>query len=222
MVALVAIASPLHRAHVTAQATATSISSSSGSVEWDHGPVVAGQVTNLGAQDVCPPGLCDNHDLSVVLPAPAATFYTTNTATLTITFTWTSSAPSDIDLFAISPAGADHGPGAPDGTFTGPGHETLAITDPLDGVWHIRSTAALSPLPTSVHAVATLTTAPKPTSPATAPPPHGVAAFVNYAAPEDCPAGTVPGTFQSSASCITPAIGSTTASGHDAGSRPSA
>src|SRR4051812_1611293 len=216
-VALVALASPLQPTHLKAQTTATTVSSSSGTVEWNHGAVFAGQVTNLGVQDVCPPGLCDNHDLTLVLPAPASTFYSTNTATLTIAFTWTSSAPTDIDLFAISPAGADHGPGAPDGTFTGPGSETLTITDPLDGVWHIRATAALSPLPTSVHAVATLTTAPKPATPAPAPQPHGVATFVNYAAPEDCPAGTVPGTFQSSSTCITPALGSTTSSQHDAG-----
>src|SRR3954462_10038749 len=216
-VALVALASPLHRTHLKAQTTATTVSSSSGTVEWNHGAVFAGQVTNLGVQDVCPPGLCDNHDLTLVLPAPASTFYSTNTATLTIAFTWTSSAPTDIDLFAISPAGADHGPGAPDGTFTGPGSETLTITDPLDGVWHIRATAALSPLPTSVHAVATLTTAPKPATPAPAPQPHGVATFVNYAAPEDCPAGTVPGTFQSSSTCITPALGSRAWSQHGAG-----
>ena len=213
----VALASPSHPTHLEAQATATTISSSSGAVEWDHGPVFAGQVTNLGVQDVCPPGLCDNHDLTVVLPAPASTFYSTNTATLTITFTWTSAAPTDIDLFAISPAAADHGPGAPDGTFTGPGNETLTITDPLDGLWHIRSTAALSPLPTAVHATATLTTAPKPTAAAPAPQPPGVATFVNYAAPEDCPAGSVPGTFQSSPTCITPALGSTTSGQHGAG-----
>src|SRR4029079_12293579 len=75
-VALVTILAPLPRTHVEAQATATTINSSSGPVEWDHGVVVAGQVTNLGVQDVCPPGLCDNHDLNVVLPTPAATFYT--------------------------------------------------------------------------------------------------------------------------------------------------
>src|SRR6195256_1751813 len=216
-VALVALASPLHRTHLKAQATATTLSSSSGPVEWDHGAVIAGQVTNLGVQDICPPGLCDNHDLNVVLPAPAAPFYTTSTATLTIKFTWTSPAPTDIDLFAISPAAADHGPGAPDGTFTGPGYETLTITDPLNGVWHIRSTAALSPLPTPVHAVATLTTAPKPTLPALAPRPQGVATFVNYAAPEDCPAGTVPGTYQSSSNCIPPSLGSTSSGAHGAG-----
>src|SRR5437867_500324 len=139
---------------LTAQSPGGSISSTSGPVQWDFQPVIAGQVTNLGAQDVCPPGLCDNHDLVVALPAPAATFYTTNTAKLTIKYTWSSSAPTDIDIFAISPAAADHGPGDPDGTFTGPGEETLTVTDPLDGLWHIRSMAALSPLPTSVHAVA--------------------------------------------------------------------
>src|SRR3954463_780684 len=193
-IALLALTLPSHGAQLKGQTTATTISSSAGAVEWDHGPVVAGQVTNLGVQDVCPPGLCDNHDLNVVLPSPAATFYTNNTATLTIKFTWTSSAPTDIDLFGVSPAGADHGPGAPDGLFTGPGYETLTITDPIDGLWHIRSTAALSPIPTSVHAVATLTAAAKPTSAAAPPQPHGVATFVNYAAPEDCPPGPVPGT----------------------------
>jgi len=216
-IALLALTLPSHGAQLKGQTTATTISSSAGAVEWDHGPVVAGQVTNLGVQDVCPPGLCDNHDLNVVLPSPAATFYTNNTATLTIKFTWTSSAPTDIDLFGVSPAGADHGPGAPDGLFTGPGYETLTITDPIDGLWHIRSTAALSPIPTSVHAVATLTAAAKPTSAAAPPPPHGVATFVNYAAPEDCPAGPLPGTYQSAANCITPSAGSTASSQHDAG-----
>ena len=216
-IALIALTLPSHRAQIEGQANTTSISTSSGTVEWDHGPVVAGQVINAGVQDVCPPGLCDNHDLNVILPAPAATFYTTNTATLTIKFTWTSSAPTDIDLFAISPAGADHGPGAPDGLFTGPGNETVTITDPLDGVWHIRSTAALSPIPTPVHASAILTTAPKPTSPAAPPSPHGVATFINYGAPEDCPQGPVPGTYQSSSNCITPAVDSTTSGQHDAG-----
>src|SRR5689334_2817406 len=66
-VALVGIIAMLPRTRLAAQATASTISSSSGPVEWDHGVVVAGQVTNLGVQDVCPPGLCDNHDLHVVL-----------------------------------------------------------------------------------------------------------------------------------------------------------
>ncbi len=97
----------------------SSISSSSGPVSWDFGPVVAGTVTNVGIQDVCPPGICDDHDLTVLLPAPAATFYQTMTAKLTITYTWTSTVPTDLDIFAISPSGADHGPGSPDDTSTG-------------------------------------------------------------------------------------------------------
>ena len=74
---------------VSAQSAGSSISSTSGAAQWDYAAVVAGQVTNLGVQDVCPPAFCDNHDLNVVLPSPAATFYQTMTATLTIKFTWT-------------------------------------------------------------------------------------------------------------------------------------
>ncbi len=196
---------------------ADSISSTSGPVQWDYAAVVAGQVTNAGVQDICPPGMCDNHDVTVVLPSPAATFYQTMTATLTIRFTWTSSAPTDIDIFAISPSGADHGPGAPDGFFTGPGEETLTVTDPVDGTWHIRSMAALSPLPTAAHAVATLTVAPKPTAPVPAPAPDGAPTFVNYAAPEDCPPAIPPSSTPPPPNCITPSPDSTTAATHDAG-----
>ena len=37
----------------------SSISSSSGPVSWDFGPVGGGTVTNVGIQDVCPPGMCE-------------------------------------------------------------------------------------------------------------------------------------------------------------------
>ena len=150
---------------VSAQSAGTSISSTSGPVSWDFGPVVAGTVTNVGIQDTCPPGLCDNHDLTVILPAPAATFYQTNTVQLTLKYTWTSTAPTDLDIFAISPNAADHGPGSPDDTSTGAGEEDLTLTDPVDGVWHIRSVAATAPLPTGAHLVATMTVAPRPTTP---------------------------------------------------------
>jgi hypothetical protein len=199
---------------VSAQAgppPSSSINSGSGPVSWDFGPVVAGTVTNVGIQDICPPGMCDDHDLSVVLPSPAATFYQTMTAKLTITYTWTSSVPTDLDVFAISPSGADHGPGSPDDTSTGAGIEVLTVTDPVDGVWHIRSVAALAPLPASAHAVVTLSTAARPTTAPPPPPAPGAPAFVNYPAPEDCTApNTPPG-------CIQPALGSTTASTHGAG-----
>ena len=189
----------------------SSISSSSGPVSWDFAAVGGGTVTNVGIQDICPPGMCDDHDLTLILPAPAATFYQTMTAKLTITYTWTSTVPTDLDVFAISPSGADHGPGSPDDTSTGPGIEILTVTDPVDGVWHIRSVAALAPLPASAHAVVTLTTAARPTPPPPSPPAPGAPTFVNYAAPEDCTApNTPPG-------CIQPALGSTTASTHGAG-----
>jgi len=189
----------------------SSISSSSGPVSWDFSAVGGGTVTNVGIQDICPPGMCDDHDLTVVLPAPAATFYQTMTAKLTITYTWTSTVPTDLDVFAISPSGADHGPGSPDDTSTGPGIEILTVTDPVDGVWHIRSVAALAPVPTTAHSVVTLTTAARPTTPPPPPPAPGAPTFVNYPAPPDC-AGT-----QQPPSCITPSLGSTTAAEHAAG-----
>ncbi len=189
----------------------SSISSSSGPVSWDFGPVGGGTVTNVGIQDICPPGMCDDHDLTVVLPAPAPTFYQTMTANLTINYTWTSTMPTDLDIFAISPSGADHGPGSPDDTSTGPGQEILTVTDPIDGVWHIRSVASLAPVPTSAHAVLTLTIAPRPTSPPPPPPAPGAPTFVNYPAPPDC-SGT-----QQPPSCIQPSLGSTTAGEHGAG-----
>src|SRR5712692_148814 len=189
----------------------STISSTSGPVSWDFAPVGGGTVTNVGIQDICPPGMCDDHDLTVVLPAPAATFYQTMTAKLTIKYTWTSTVPTDLDVFAISPSGADHGPGSPDDTSTGPGEEDLTVTDPIDGFWHIRSVASLTPVPTSAHAVVTLTTAPRPTTPPPPPPAPGAPAFINYPAPNDC-TGT-----QQPPSCIQSGLGSTTAGAHGAG-----
>src|SRR5207249_4566098 len=58
----------------------STISSSSGPLAWDFGPVGGGTVINVGIQDICPPGLCDDHDLTVVLLSPAATSYQTMTS----------------------------------------------------------------------------------------------------------------------------------------------
>ena len=195
----------------SAQTSGSSISSTSGSVSWDFGPVVAGTVVNEGIQDICPPGMCDNHDLAIVLPAPAATFYQTNTVKVTFKYTWTSAVPTDLDIFAISPNAADHGPGSPDDTSTGAGEEDLTLTDPVDGVWHIRSVAALAPAPAAAHVVVTMTVAPRPTTPPPPPPAPGAAAFVTYPGPEDCTAPNTP------SGCIQPSLGSTTASTHGAG-----
>ncbi len=192
-----------HNMYLSAQTTASgsTISSSAGSVSWDFNPVAAGTVLNEGIQDTCPPVICDNHDLTIVLPAPAASFYKTNTAKLTLKYTWTSTAPTDLDIFAISPNAADHGPGSPDVMSTGAGEEDLTVTDPVDGVWHIRSVAATAPLPTGAHLVATLTITPRPTAPLPPPPAPGAPAFVVYPAPENIP----------------PSLGASTASQHAAG-----
>jgi hypothetical protein len=140
-------------------ATPPSGSISSGStVSWDFAAVSG---VNHDPQHVCLPGNCDTYDLSVVLPSGAPIFYQTNTAMLTIKYTWTSAVPTNLDIIAISPQGTASGPGSPDVPSTGPGEEDLTITDPIDGLWHIRSVAALAPIPTAAHAVATLTTAPR-------------------------------------------------------------
>jgi len=175
----------------------STISSSSGPLVWDFAPVGGGTVTNVGIQDICPPGMCDDHDLTIVLPAPAATFYQTMTAQVTFKYTWTSTLPTDLDIFAISPNGADHGPGSPDNTSTGPGEEDLTLTDPLPGLWHIRSVASLVPIPVAAHVVVTMTIAPRPTTPP--PPPPGILAFTVLAAlltlfETDCPTLRTPAT----------------------------
>src|SRR5438128_6373508 len=115
------------------------MSSTSGPISWTYAPVVAGTLIDTGVEDVCPPGPCDNFDLTLSLPQPASTFYQANTATLSIHYTWTSSVPTDLDVFAFSPSGAKYGPGSPDDTSTGSGVEDLSITDPPNGVWHVRS-----------------------------------------------------------------------------------
>ncbi len=209
---LIAAITVLPRSSSTAASPPSgSISNSSGPVAWDFGPVTAGTVVDTGVQRLCPPGICDNYDLNVVLPAPPATLYQTMTAKLTIHLTWTSTVSTDLDLFAIDPRGSDYGPGSPDTTATGPNEEVLTLTDPIDGLWHIRSVASLSPLPTAAHAVATLTIGPRPVTPPPPPPGPGAPAFVNYPAPEDCANGQQP------PSCIQPSLGSTTAGGHGAG-----
>src|SRR5262249_44425965 len=94
---------------------------------------------------------------------------------------------------------------------TGPGQETLTVTDPLDGLWHTRSVAALVPVPTAAHLVVTLTIAPRPKAPIPPPPAPGAPTFINYPGPEDC-TGT-----QEPPSCIQSALGSTSANTHGAG-----
>jgi hypothetical protein len=176
------------------------VSTAAPNIAWDFAPVVAGQFTNAGIQDVCPPGVCDNYDLTVSLPQPADTFYQTMTATLTLHYEWTSSVGTDMDMFAISPSGAEYGPGSPDGIVTGPGFSDIVITDPIDGLWHVRETAALVPVPTAAHATASLTVAVR-TSPPTPKIPPGAPRYANHPADDK----------------MTPALGSTDNGAHGAG-----
>jgi hypothetical protein len=193
----------------------STISSSSGPLAWDFAPVGGGTVTNVGIQDICPPGMCDDHDLTIALPSAAATFYQTMTVQVTFKYTWTSTLPTDLDIFAISPNSADHGPGSPDVTSTGPGEEDLTLTDPLPGLWHIRSVASMAPVPVAAHLVVTMTVAPRPSTPPPPPPAPGFPTFVNYPAPGDC----VPP--QQPPSCITPGDPLSTTSGSHGAGEPS-
>ena len=161
-----------------------SISSTSGPVSWTYAPVVAGTVVDTGVEDFCPPGPCDEYALALALPSPASTFYVTYTATLSIHYSWTSTVATDLDIFAYGPNGAKYGPGSPDTNTSGDNYEDLVITDPVDGVWKLRSVASLSPLPTAASATATLTIATRTASPSPNGQPH-VASFTNYPADEN-------------------------------------
>src|SRR6202158_3548150 len=56
----------------TSPPPSSSISASAGRVAGDVAAVGGGTVTNVGIQDIGPPVMGDDHDLTVVLPAPAA------------------------------------------------------------------------------------------------------------------------------------------------------
>src|SRR3981081_1993972 len=125
-------------------ATPSSGTITGGSVSWDFTPVVGGTPLAVGTLDTCPLLLCDNYDLRVELPVPAAIFYQTMTARPTFQDTWASTPPNAADLYATGPNGAHHGPGSPNAISIGPGEEDLTITDPAEGVWHVRSLASLA------------------------------------------------------------------------------
>src|SRR4051812_32850660 len=202
LLAATAVAALMFSGHAVTAATPGSgnVSTTNGTAAWDFAPVVAGQFTNAGIQDVCPPGACDNYDLTISLPQPAETYYQANTATLTLHYEWNSSVATDMDMFALSPTGAEYGPGDPDGNVTGPGYANIVITDPVDGLWHIRETAALVPVPTASHATATLTVGPR-TSPPTPRIPPSAPRYANHPADDKAP----------------PPLGSTANGAHGAG-----
>ena len=119
---------------------------------------------------------------------------------MTLHYEWTSNQPTDMDVFAFAPNGAKYGPGSPDGLVTGPGYADIVVSDPVEGVWHVRETAALVPVPTAAHATATLTVGTR-TSPPTPRIPPSAARYTNYPADDQ----------------MAPALGSTTNGAHGAG-----
>jgi len=181
LVSMVVVGGRLSNAHA---ATPTSGSiSAPGTLSWDFAPVTGGATLSDVSGPVaslCPPAQCDNFDLTVNVPA--APYYQTNTATLKLYYTWNSGAvPTDLDIFAFGPSGQQSGPGTPDNFAAGAGGETLVITDPAPGVWHIRSVAA-DAVNQAAHVDATLTTAARP-APGAPPPNPTNMAFINYQVP---------------------------------------
>jgi hypothetical protein len=133
-------------------------------VAWDFAATYShtyftGTIGQLIAQ--CPPGYCDNFDLTVKLPQPAAGLYATQTATLSLNYTWTSSTPTDMDLFVISPDNTMTGPGTPDDATPGAGIEKINLVNPKEGVYHVRSIASLTAAPQAAHGTASLTVGPR-------------------------------------------------------------
>src|SRR5260370_24026939 len=53
----------------TGTSPSSSISSGSGPVAWDFAAVGGGTLNNVGIKHICPPGMCDEHDLTALLPA---------------------------------------------------------------------------------------------------------------------------------------------------------
>src|ERR1700681_401130 len=44
-------------------------------VSWDFNAVAGGTATSVGAEDLCPTGMCDSYKINVVLPRDSASFY---------------------------------------------------------------------------------------------------------------------------------------------------
>lgn len=156
-------------------------------VSWHFYPVIqSSPLAGSGLEVQCTPqstatvpSYCDNFDLTVVLPSGFNT--STETATLKIDYTWTSTAPTDMDVYAIGPDGSDNGPGSPDNISTGPGEEILTLTNPVGGLWHIRSLCSTCPAgPQDAYGTATLTVTTATAPPVPPPVNPGDPSFTNY------------------------------------------
>ena len=122
------------------------------------------------------------HEVLVRLPASDTQFYAQNAAVLSFELTWSSSAPTELDLFAVGPAsdgssgvntstscpsapscpnGLPFGFGRPDTFASGPNHETITLHDPRSGIWTVEVLAAAAgsttyTVPTASEATASL------------------------------------------------------------------
>lgn len=158
---LAAVATAVAAAAVPANAATPSngtVGPASGSsTSWDFAAVGPGVSSAGTVESACVPVYCDAYELQVSLPQDDGTFYASHTATLHIEYTWQSAVDNDMDVFAFAPDGTESGPGTPDDTNANPGIEVLDIQNPASGTWVVESHVGITPVPTTAHAVATLT-----------------------------------------------------------------
>jgi hypothetical protein len=158
VVAIVLVAIPASpRASTPASGTLTA----AGSVAWDFAATYSQTYFTGNVVSDCPAGYCDNFDLTLKLPQPAARLYATKTTSMIVDCTWSSPAPTDMDYFIISPDGTQTGPGVPDDATPGNGRETLTLVNQKEGLYHVRSIASLAAAPQASHCVASLVVSPK-------------------------------------------------------------
>ncbi|MHB8571695.1 MAG: sialidase family protein [Candidatus Dormibacteria bacterium] len=140
-----------------------------GAITWQFAPIAGAELRQTSEE--CPSNACDNFDLTVKLPQPAAQFYVANHAQLLVTGTWdTGASPSNILLFVFGPEGNRVVGGQPQ--TSGKGSDYIVLNDPPDGLYHVRvtppnaedSTAPLA-TPTTVSGSAVLTMLPRAASP---------------------------------------------------------
>ncbi len=141
-----------------------------------------------GLPSDCPATACDSFNLRVIYPAAPKQYLRSHRVTLNIHYTWPDTT-QDLDVLANDPGNAGYGPGAPDSTNPNSGFEDLALVNPLDGVWLIRSVAGVVTVPTAATAHITLTSVPIPVVvlPPEPPPAPGSPSFTNYQSPDVAP-----------------------------------
>jgi len=122
--------------------------------------------------------MCDDHDLTVVAPAPQSPL-PDNDGEADRYLRVDERGATDWTSLPSVPPEPDHGPGSPDDSSTGRRNRGPDLTDPVDGVWHIRSVASLRTRANLCSPVVTLTTAARPQH-ATTPTRPRSTCFMNY------------------------------------------